>query len=256
MLKKLLLYLYLSVVLVIQGCYALSDEARAKGFVFLSEIDPSIRCSIRYFSSENFVGTTIDGYKKGNDAVMTNQTAQALKKVQQEVLADGYCLVIYDAYRPQKAVNHFVRWGHDINDQKKKVYYYPRIDKATVFKLEYIATKSGHSRGSTVDLTLIKCTEQIHEIRTEARKMLDGTPYTFLDDGTVDMGSSFDLFDCASHHKNNLLASKYKKHRAYLTEKMLKHGFKTYEDEWWHFTLVNEPYPANLDSSYFDFDIE
>jgi D-alanyl-D-alanine dipeptidase len=254
--KKISVYLFVLFYSTIQSCYALSDEARAKGFVFLHEIDPTIRCSIRYFSNENFVGTNIDGYKRGDTVIITKQAAEALKKVQQEVLADGYSLVIYDAYRPQKAVNHFVRWGKNIKDQIKKADYYPRIDKKTVFKLEYIVTRSGHSRGSTVDLTLIKCSDKLHKINIKERKMLDGTPYKFLDDGTIDMGSSFDLFDCASHHKNNLIASKYKIRRAYLAEKMLKHGFKHYEDEWWHFTLINEPYPANFDSSYFNFDIE
>jgi D-alanyl-D-alanine dipeptidase len=238
------------------NCYALSEGARAKGFVFLHEVDPSIMLSLRYTTNENFVGTPVDGYKRSDVAVMTKQTAEALKKVQEEVAKDGYSLVVYDAYRPQKAVGHFIRWGKDVASQTKKTDYYPRIDKDTVFELGYVLKRSGHSRGSTVDLTLIKLGNQLHEVQTSKRMLFDGFTINFLDDGTVDMGSSFDLFDLASHYENNLIADEYKTRRGYLKEKMTKHGFKPLADEWWHFTLQNEPYPATQDSSYFDFDIE
>ena len=116
--------------------------------------------------------------------------------------------------------------------------------------------RSGHSRGSTVDLTLIKIGNTLHEIQEQKRTLSDGFTITLLDDGTVDMGSSFDLFDTASHHENNLIADECKTQRKYLTEKMIKYNFKIYSEEWWHFTLKNEPYPATKESSYFDFDIE
>jgi len=254
--KKIILLL-ISYFIVTQNCYPeLSPEARARGFVYLHEIDPTIQVSLRYATNENFVAAAVDGYKRSDVAVMTAQTAKALSMVQKEVVAQDFCLVVYDAYRPQKAVNHFMQWSKDINDQKRKDQYYPRVDKARVFELGYVAKKSGHSRGSTVDLTLITLGNKPHAINNQKRTMLDGFEFTFLDDGTIDMGSSFDLFDEASHHENNLMTAQIKEKRSYLTTIMKKNGFKTYRDEWWHFTLINELYPAADDKSYFDFDIE
>ncbi len=240
----------------VQGCLALSPDARAKGFVFLHEVDPTIKISLRYATSENFVAAPVDGYKRSDVAVITKQAAEALKLVQAAVKKDGYCLVVYDAYRPQKAVNHFMRWSKDVADQTKKSQYYPRVDKAKVFELGYVAERSGHSRGSTVDLTLIKIGNSVDAIQEKKRTLSDEFTITILDDKTVDMGSSFDLFDAASHHENDLIDDKFKSQREYLTNAMTKFGFKPYANEFWHFTLKNEPYPASEDSSYFDFDIE
>lgn len=200
--KRLLLPLIFSYVVLFTTCFALSEEARSKGFVYLSEIDPTILISPRYYTSENFVGCRVDGYKKPV-IIMTKQAAEALKQVQQEVVSEGYCLVVYDAYRPQKAVDHFIRWSREISDQAKKSHYYPRVDKAKVFELGYVAERSGHSRGSTVDLSLIKIEDVLHPIQVKNRTLRDGFIIDFLDDGTVDMGSSFDLFDTASHHEKN-----------------------------------------------------
>lgn len=244
-----------SLLLSLSTAHALTPEARAKGFVYLHEIDPTIKVSPRYHSDENFVGAVVDGYKK-DVVILTQQTAAALKKVQEDVKKDGYCLVVYDAYRPQQAVDHFMRWSKDVKDQAKKEYYYPRVDKARVFELGYVAEKSGHSRGSTVDLTLIKDGESVHAIKPAQRTLLDNFSITYLDDGTIDMGSSFDLFDVASHYENDLIAREYKARRTYLKNIMEKHGFKNYSEEWWHFTLKNEPFPANQDSSYFNFPVK
>jgi D-alanyl-D-alanine dipeptidase len=248
--KKILLFTCMFNVL-----YPLTDDVRAKGFVYLHEVDPTIRVSLRYQTNENFLGNPVDGYKKCA-VIMTKQAAEALKKVQAEVKQDGYSLVVYDAYRPQEAVNHFMRWSTDIHDQVKKAHYYPRVHKAEVFDLGYVAKRSGHSRGSTVDLTLIKDDEEVHLVIAKERKLLDGFTITYLDDGTVDMGSSFDLFDTASHSDNTLIEQRFKIARAYLKMKMEKHGFKNYSEEWWHFTLKNEPYPGDQDSSYFNFPVE
>ncbi|KKP29497.1 MAG: D-alanyl-D-alanine dipeptidase [candidate division TM6 bacterium GW2011_GWF2_30_66] len=237
------------------SCFALSQYARSKGFVELSEIDPTIMTSLRYITNENFLGTPVDGYKK-DCVVLIEQVAQALKKVQQEVKKDGYCLVVYDAYRPQMAVDHFVRWSKDVENQKKKNQYYPRVNKADAFELGYIARRSGHSRGATVDVTIIKDGQKLHRIIEKKRKLLDGFEIKFLDDGTVDMGSSFDLFDIASHFENSLIEEEYKKNRIYLRNVMEKFGFEPYSKEWWHFTFKPEPYPAGIDSSYFNFAIE
>lgn len=247
--------IFTSLLLSVQLICALSKEAKEKGFVYLNEIDPTIILSPRYYTNENFVGKPVDGYKKPV-IILTKQAAEALKKVNDEVKKDGYTIVVYDAYRPQTAVNHFMRWSKDSNDQAKKDHYYPRIAKDKVFELGYVAEKSGHSRGSTIDLTLIKNEDKLHEIREIDRVLLDNYKIKLLDDGTVDMGSSFDLFDIASHYENNLIPQEYKKKRTYLKTVMEKHGFKNYAEEWWHFTLKNEPYPADKDNSYFDFPVE
>ena len=234
---------------------ALSEEARALGFVYLHEIDPTIQVSVRYATDENFVGQPVDGYKQPI-IILTRQAAQALKKVQEEVAKDGYSLLVYDAYRPQSAPDHFMRWSEDLRDRRKKEIYYPRVNKADVFKLGYVGKRAGHSRGSTVDLTLIKKGDQVHDVIVSERVLLNGYRIPFLDDGSVDMGSSFDLFDEVSHDGSKLIPEKYQKLRRYLKEVMERHGFKIYSEEWWHFTLKNEPFPANQDSSYFNFSVE
>jgi D-alanyl-D-alanine dipeptidase len=234
---------------------ALSEDAPPKGFVYVHEIDPTVLVSLRYNSNENFVGRPIDGYKK-SVVILTRQAAQALKKAHDEFKKDGYQLVIYDAYRPQQAVDHLMCWSVHGEDQLKKSQYYPRVNKADVFKLGYVAERSGHSRGSTIDLTLIKVGKKLHEVKESQRTLLDGYTITFLDDGTVDMGSSFDLFDVASHFKNDVITDNYKTLRRYLREIMEKHGFKGCGNEWWHFTLRNEPFPSGPNKHYFNFLVE
>lgn len=235
------------------GCFSGSkniNQQLHEGFVYLHDVDPSIQVSMRYFSNENFLGTTVTGYKN-NKIIMTQASAEALKKVQQELLAEGYSLVVYDAYRPQKAVDHFVRWGNDHADIAMKEKYYPRVNKNDVFEQGYVATKSGHSRGSTVDLTIIEKGKALKAPEYQVRTF-NGYDIPFLDDGTIDMGSSFDLFDEASHHESSKIPEEFHKKRRYLKEKMLKYGFKIITEEWWHYTLKNEPFP----DTYFNFDIE
>jgi zinc D-Ala-D-Ala dipeptidase len=224
-------------------------------FVNLSEIDPTIIVSLRYYSHENFTGKRVTGYENPV-VILTLQAAQALKQVQEDVKKNGYSIVVYDAYRPQRAVNSFSTWAQDISDQLKKTHYYPRVNKENVFDLGYIMTRSGHSRGSTIDLTLIPDGQSIHEINEQKRTLLDGFTITYLDDGTLDMGSSFDLFDVVSHYENSLIEDSYKVRRVYLKKVMEKYGFKNCAEEWWHFTLLDEPFPADQDSSYFDFTIK
>jgi D-alanyl-D-alanine dipeptidase len=252
--RKFLFLLAICLFVTVEPCFALTSEACAKGFVYLHEVDPTILVSLRYNTSENFVAKPVKGYKKAV-VIMTKQAALALKEVQEEVKKDGYSLVVYDAYRPQQAVDNFISWSEDIHDQSKKKQYYPRVDKSRVFELGYVAQRSGHSRGSTVDLTLIKLGNSLHPVQETKRALFDGFTITFLDDGTVDMGSSFDLFDIASHVENKVISEPFKSRRAYLKKIMEKHGFKNYSDEWWHFTLKNEPYPADRDDSYFNFEV-
>jgi D-alanyl-D-alanine dipeptidase len=200
-----------------------------KGFVYVDEVIPTVEVEIRYYSDYNFVGMRIDGYE-APIAILASETAQALQKVSEELSLKGYRLRIYDAYRPQKAVNHFIRWSKDAEDEQMMTDFYPDIEKSKLFKLGYIATRSGHSRGSTIDLTLVNSKT--------------GDP--------VDMGSPYDLLGPISNHGTKLITDKQTANRNILKNAMEKHGFKPYSKEWWHYTLKNEPYP----NKYFDFNVE
>jgi D-alanyl-D-alanine dipeptidase len=200
-----------------------------QGFVYLDDIIPAAQYEIRYYSSNNFVGKRIDGYQAPL-AIMSRQAASALKKVSEDLAHKGYILRIYDTYRPQKAVNHFIRWSKDVSDIQMKEQYYPALDKKNLFKLGFIASKSGHSRGSTVDLTLA---------------------YQKSGDA-VDMGSPYDFFGPISYYDTHLISKTQKANRQILKDAMKKQGFKPYSKEWWHFTLMNEPYPG----TYYNFDVE
>ncbi len=223
-----------------------------EGFVYLDEVDSSILYDIRYATELNFVGTILDGYK-ANRSVMTAVLAKVLSHMQKEVSKDGLSLVIYDAYRPKKAVRHFARWAND-SEQKMKKEYYPYIDKSQSFELGYISETSQHCKGSTVDLTLIDKSLSLrshNQITPQNRKLLDGREILFLDDGTVDMGSSFDLFDEASWHQNESVPKKYFDSRQYLRNLMIANGFDDYRKEWWHYRFMDEPFP----DTDFDFDV-
>ncbi|MGY0407680.1 MAG: M15 family metallopeptidase [Polaribacter sp.] len=200
-----------------------------KGFVYLFDIDSSIKSELRYFSTHNFIGKPIDGYLD-NCVIVTKKTANALHKIQQSLLKKGCSLKIFDAYRPQQAVNHFVRWAKVLNDTLAKKEFYPKVPKSKLFKRGYIASKSGHSRGSTVDLTII-------EVKTNKE---------------LDMGSPFDFFGIQSHPFYKNISKKQIENRMLLRKTMLKYGFKPYKNEWWHFTLRNEPFPKK----YFNFTVK
>jgi D-alanyl-D-alanine dipeptidase len=222
-----------------------------EGFVYLDNIDPTIQVSLRYAGENNFVGALVDGYN-AEKVIITQPIAEKLKKIQAELKQEGYSLVVYDAYRPQMAVDHFYRWSLDQQDQKMKSWFYPHIDKSKSFELGYIARRSQHSSGNAVDISIIEIDKKLHKINAQPRNLLDGSQIMFLDDGTVDMGSSFDLFSDASHYENNLIEDKYKIKRDYLKNKMISHGFKPYSKEWWHFSLAEALFP----DSYFNFPIE
>jgi zinc D-Ala-D-Ala dipeptidase len=200
-----------------------------QGFVYLDEVIPTAQFEIRYYGDNNFVGKRIDGYKAPL-AIFSQTAATALKAVSEDLAKKGYILKIYDAYRPQTAVNHFVRWSQNSADTKMKQQYYPLLDKRNLFKLGFIAKKSGHSRGSTIDLTIVN-------------------KETGVD---VDMGSPFDFFGDISFYDTSLITKTQKANRAILKEVMVKQGFKPYSKEWWHFTLIKEPFPKQ----YFDFKVE
>jgi D-alanyl-D-alanine dipeptidase len=200
-----------------------------EGFVYLNTIDSSIKTELRYLSNNNFIGTTIEGYQRST-IIVSKPTAEALKKVQEKLVPFKLSLKIFDAYRPQQAVDHFVRWAKVMNDTVMKRQYFPDIPKSKLFELGYIAKKSGHTRGSTVDLTIIDLTTNKE----------------------LDMGSPYDFFGIASHVINPSLNKQQQANRLLLRNLMLSNGFKPYENEWWHFTLKNEPYPK----TYFDFPIK
>lgn len=198
------------------------------GFVDLKALIPSLKVELAYAGHHNFVGRPIDGYL-ANRAILTKDAAQALHRVQTELAQQGLGLKIFDAYRPKRAVRHFYRWSQNPRDQATKRSYYPDLDKNQLFQQGYIARKSSHSRGSTVDLTLIR-----------------------LSNGkALDMGTVFDFFSPRSWYQSKLVSPRQKANRRLLRQVMIKHGFEPYPQEWWHFTLKKEPWP----NSYFDFEV-
>ena len=221
------LFFIISLVLISLGFT--QKQRLPEGFVYAKSIIPDLDVELRYFSDHNFVGDTIDGYK-ANRLIITKGTAEKLKLVQDELQQQNLCLKVYDGYRPQRAVNHFIRWARQLNDTISKSEFYPEVNKRDLFNAGYIASRSGHSRGSTLDLTII-----------------DGETSEPLD-----MGSPFDFFGEESWVEHNDLTEIQKKNRQLLQTVMLKHNFRNYPKEWWHFTLRWEPFPK----TYFDFEIE
>ena len=205
------------------------EEFRRAALVSVTDIVPDVILEIRYYGTYNFVGTRIDGYEAPL-AYLTPQAAKALKAVSDDVMRQGYRLKIYDAYRPQCAVDHFLRWSKDPADTLTKRYFYPMLDKPVLFEKDYIMAKSGHTRGSTVDLTLF-------DMKTEKE---------------VDMGGTFDWFGEESHPDCTGITPEQYANRMILREAMLRHGFKPLESEWWHFTLRDEPFPA----TYFNYPVQ
>jgi D-alanyl-D-alanine dipeptidase len=229
---KNLLFLFLCAVAILTiGC-AGNKQTNAiptiDGFVDVKEIIPTVHLDIRYYSTRNFVGSRIDGYDAPK-CFLTKEAATALKNVQEELERNQQSLKIFDCYRPQRAVDHFVKWAKDLADQEMKTEYYPFIDKKNLFRDGYIAAKSGHSRGSTIDLTIMDLNSNQE----------------------LNMGTSFDFFDPLSHTMNSRISQPQLNNRMILKNIMESNGFKNLKEEWWHYTLRNEPYP----DTYFDFRI-
>ncbi|MGC6431057.1 MAG: M15 family metallopeptidase [Jejuia sp.] len=199
------------------------------GFVYAEDVLPDLKVELSYYGDNNFVGTPIEGYHN-NCLILTEETVLALKKILAELKKQNLGLKIFDGYRPQRAVNHFMRWANDLNDTINKAQFYPDVKKSDLFKEDYIASRSGHSKGSTVDLTLINLTNG----------------------QALDMGSDFDFFGVQSWVDYKGISKAQKANRALLQRIMLEHGFKNYPREWWHFTLKNEPFL----NTYFDFPVE
>lgn len=227
---------------------ALSATDDNSNFVNITDVVPDVILEIRYYGTYNFVGSRIDGYEEPT-ALLTRQAAKALKAVSDDVQKQGYRLKIYDAYRPQKGVDHFVRWASNLNATEMKDYFYPDLDKKVLFKQEYIYERSGHTRGSTIDLTLF-------DMKTEKE---------------LDMGGTFDWFGPESHPdfcgnpetgkytgdnskspKGRSITAQQFANRMILRNAMRRHGFKPLDTEWWHFTLKDEPFP----DTYFTFPVK
>ncbi len=229
-----------------------SIEKIPKNFVYLKNIDPSILQDIRYYSDHNFVGHPIPGYQTST-CILTRQAAMQLKKIQSKLKPLGYSLKVYDCYRPQQAVDAFVAWSEDAT-QATKAEFYPDLNKEFLFDLDYIAKKSGHTRGSTIDLTLVALPAKSQTIYS--RKNLQVAcfaPYgKRFQDNSIDMGTGFDCFSTLSHPNNVTISSIAYLNRMLLRYWMEKYNFVGLETEWWHFTLKNEPYP----DTYFNFPVQ
>jgi zinc D-Ala-D-Ala dipeptidase len=205
-----------------------ADPPRPDDFVALRSIIPGLQVEQRYFGSNNFIGRPIAGYE-AEVVYLTREAALALKEVQRELATQGLALKVFDGYRPQRAVDDFMAWAADPDDTAMKASHYPTLDKSVLIPRGYIAERSGHSRGSTVDLTLVS-----------------------LDSGEeLDMGSPYDYFDPISWPSSTSVTEDEHKNRMKLREVMLRHGFAPLAEEWWHFTLRDEPYH----DTYFDFPI-
>lgn len=221
----------LSTFIYLAGCGHASEHGppRPDSFVNVNASIPDAVFDIRYASDENFLGTRVDGYAQPV-CLLTEPAAAALQHVQQDLKQRGYALKIFDCYRPQRAVDHFVRWVGDMHDRKMKAHYYPNEAKSRLIEKGYIADRSGHSRGSTLDVTLVK-----------------------KDDGAeLDMGTPYDYFDPLSNTADPRIMGELKANRLILKTVMETHGFVNYAKEWWHYTLRDEPYP----DTYFDFPVQ
>ena len=206
-----------------------NDVNDSTGFVSVSEVIPDVILEIRYYSTYNFIGDRVNGYEQPV-ALLTKEAAAALSNAANDLREKGYRLKIFDAYRPQAAVEHFVQWASDLDDTRMKPYFYPEVDKSQLFNYGYIARYSGHSRGCTLDLTLF-------DMKTGKE---------------VDMGGPFDYFGTLSHPDYTGISEAQYQNRMLLREAMTNNGFRPCGTEWWDFTLIDEPYP----NTYFTFPVK
>ena len=208
--------------------YAALGQDGSAAFVDAASVVPGLLADIRYAGSHNFVGRPIDGYEAPR-CLLTREAANALADVARDLSSRGLHIKVFDCYRPARAVANFVRWARNIGDTAAKTEFYPNVDKRTLFRDGYIASHSGHSRGSTIDMTLAG------------------------DDGReLDMGTPFDFFSPRSWTADSSITAEQHANRMVLAAAMRRHGFRGYDKEWWHFTLRGEPFPE----TYFDFPVK
>lgn len=228
-------------------------EPKAPGeFVALRSVDPTIIQEMRYTTAHNFMGEPVDGYRQPV-CILTRPAAHALRTAQTRLLREGYSLKVYDCYRPQRSVDHFVRWAKDLGDQTMKDEFYPLVDKTRLFEDGYIAEKSGHSRGSTVDLTLVKLPAAATRPYRPGEELTpcyapEGERFP---DSSVDMGTGYDCFDTLSHTDDPRIQGAQRANRQLLKGTLAGLGFVNLPEEWWHYTYKPEPFP----DTYFDFPV-
>jgi len=227
--------------------------ARPADFVSLAEVDPSIVLELRYFGSHNFLGHPVLGYR-AEKCLLTRRTAEALRAVQADLRPFGLSLKAYDCYRPQRAVDTFIAWAKDFGERKMQAEFYPRVPKDRIFAEGYLVERSGHSRGSTIDLTIIALPAGPQETYREGDALRDCglPPGQRFGDNSLDFGTGYDCFDSLANVEDPRPGVDQRARRVMLRALMEKHGFKRYDPEWWHFTLREEPYPQ----TWFDFEIE
>jgi D-alanyl-D-alanine dipeptidase len=221
-----------------------AQEGLPQNFVEIRQVIPTVVLDIRYHGDHNFLGTPVEGYEAPK-CILTAPAAEALSRVQAELQEMSLSLKIYDCYRPQRAVDHFVRWARNVGDTKTRAEFYPTVDKRNLFRDGYIAEKSGHSRGSTVDLTIVPVPvpeQEKYKAGQNLRACYLPEKQRFRDN-SIDMGTGFDCFHELSHPGNLKMGTQQRANRLLLKTLMDRHGFKNYDQEWWHFTLRNEPYP-------------
>lgn len=229
-----------------------SEPTAPDEFVALRTVAPTIIQEIRYVTPHNFVGEPVDGYDQPL-CILTRPAARALQRAQWKLLRQGYSLKVYDCYRPQRAVDHFVRWAKDLQDERMKPEFYPQVDKSRLFADGYIAEKSGHSRGSTVDLTIVKLPAKPTRPYVPGEKLVpcyapQGERFR---DNSVDMGTGYDCFDTLSHTDDPRIQGERRANRQLLKSTLADVGFTNLPEEWWHFTHKPELFP----DTYFDFPV-
>jgi D-alanyl-D-alanine dipeptidase len=227
------------------------EKNRPTDFINVQQVIPQLQTDIRYDSDHNFVGRKIKGYEDPV-CLLSRQAANALKTVETQLLVKGLTLKAYDCYRPQTAVNDFAHWATEINNVTMRDEFYPTINKANLFKQGYIAYQSGHSRGSTIDLTIVPLNSHIPVYDPQAKLVACTAPQQQrFPDNSLDFGTGYDCFSPMAHPSYQNLSAKAKANRMLLQSLMKQVGFQPLSTEWWHFTLVDEPYP----NTYFDFPV-
>lgn len=228
-------------------------DARPDDFVSITDLDPTVVVELRYFGSHNFTGRPVPGYR-AQKCLLTRPAAQALAAVQDDLRPYALSLKVYDCYRPQRAVDSFIAWAKDPSDTKMKGEFYVEVPKDRIFEKGYLLERSGHSRGSTVDLTIVPRPSPPQESYKEGDPLRDCTkpPGERFRDNSLDFGTGYDCFNPLSNLENPDIPLDAKVRRLALRALMEKRGFKPVQEEWWHFTLVGEPYP----DTYFDFEVQ
>ena len=227
---------------------AVAASALPKGFVYLRDVDPTIRQDIRYAGSHNFVGRPINGYLAA-ECILSAPTAKALAVVQKSLANKKLSLIVWDCYRPTRAVDDFVQWSRDPSHLEMKAEFYPRTDKAKLFALGYIARRSGHSRGSTVDLGIVPAelsSTPAPDPAQPLKAMHDYLKGERFEDGTIDFGTGYDCLDVLANTSADV-GTAARSNRQTLKSAMQGVGFRPYAREWWHFQLANEPFDHGFD---------